>query len=137
MSCCRVWPTVHIVAFLAALAAWTVALLSPVPQESAREVLGGQFGVFLFAKTVHVGAYAVLTILGGTAPLFGRKWVWLLPALVSHGAVTEYFQQFVGRGSRVEDVALDALGIALGGLAVWAARRFSHSNRLARTSSLE
>lgn len=137
MSCCRFWPTLHVVVFFAALMAWTAALLSPVPQESAEKVLGSQFGIFLFAKSVHVGAYAALTLLGGTASLFGRKWVWLLPALALHGGVTEYFQQFVGRGSRLEDVALDTLGIALGGSLVWATRRFSRSNRTAVPSSPE
>ena len=137
MACCRFWPTVHLAVFLAALVAWTVALLSPVPQESARKVLGGQFGIFLFAKTVHVGAYAALTILGGSAGLLGRRWVWLLPALVVHGAVTEYFQQFVGRGSRVEDVALDGLGVAVGGLVIWAGRRFSRSSPAAAPASPE
>ena len=137
MPCCRFWPTLHLVLFVAALVAWTVALLSPVPQESAQKVLGSQFGIFLFAKTVHVGAYAALTILGGSAALFGRRWVWLLPALVVHGGVTEYFQQFVGRGSRVEDVALDTLGVALGGLVIWASRGFSRSTRTATPSSPE
>ena len=137
MACCRLWPTLHVVAFLAILTAWTVALLSPVPQESAKKVLGSQFGIFLFAKTVHVGAYAALAVLGGSAVLFGRRWVWLLPALVVHGAVTEYFQQFVGRGTRVEDVALDTLGVALGGLVVWAGRRFSRSAPAATPSSPE
>lgn len=135
MFCCRYWPTVHLAVFLVAVVAWTVALLSPVPQDSARKVLGSQFGVFLFAKTVHVGAYAALTILGGSAAHFGRKWVWLMPALVLHGAVTEYCQQFVGRGSRVEDVALNTLGVALGGLVIWAGRRFSRRSPPAAPSS--
>ena len=137
MSCCRLWPTLHVGAFLVALVAWTVALLSPVPQESAHQVLGSQFGIFVFAKTVHVAAYTVLTILGGSAALFGRRWVWLLPALVVHGGVTEYFQQFVGRGSRLEDVALDTLGIALGGVTVWAGRRFNRSPATVAPSSQE
>ena len=127
MSCCRLWPTVHIGAFLTALTAWTVALLSPVPQESAEKVLGSQFGIFVFAKTVHVTAYAMLAVLGGSAVLLGRNWMWIIPALMLHGAVTEYFQQFVGRGSRIGDVALDALGVALGALVVWSVRRFKRS----------
>src|SRR3954452_6903504 len=118
MSCCRAWPTAHVFVFAFALTAWTVALLSPVPHDSARKVLGSDWGVFLFAKTVHVGTYAVLTVLGGTAAAFGRRWWWVLPGLVAHGGLTEYLQGFVGRGSRIEDVGLDSLGIAIGGLVV-------------------
>lgn len=122
MSCCRSWPAIHLAAFALVLVAWTVALLSPVPHDSAKKVLGSEFGLFLFAKTVHVSAYAFLTVLGGTVAAFGRRWWWVLPGLVAHGAVTEYFQQFVGRGSRVEDVGLDSIGIAVGGLVTWAIR---------------
>jgi len=122
MSCCRAWPTVHIFVFAVALTAWTVALLSPVPHDSAKKVLGSDWEVFLFGKTLHVGTYAVLTILGGTAAAFGRRWWWVLPGLVAHGGLTEYLQGFVGRGSRIEDVGLDSLGIAIGGLVVLAAR---------------
>lgn len=122
MSCCRQWATVHATAFGAALVLWTVALLSPVPHESAEKVLGGSFGVFLFAKSLHVGTYAGLTVLGGTVAMFGRKWVWVLPGLIAHGALTEFFQQFTGRTARIEDVGLDTLGIAIGASIVWAVR---------------
>ena len=122
MSCCRAWPTAHVFVFAFALTAWTVALLSPVPHDSARKVLGSEWGVFLFAKTLHVGTYAVLTVLGGTVAAFGRRWWWVLPGLVAHGGLTEYLQGFVGRGSRYEDVGLDSLGVAIGGLVVLAVR---------------
>jgi VanZ family protein len=109
-----------------ALTVWTVALLSRVPHESAKELLGGDWGVFVFAKTLHVCAYAGLTVLGGTVAAFGRKWVWVLPALVIHGGLTEFFQQFVGgRTGRIEDVGLDSIGIALGGLVTWGLRSVS------------
>lgn len=134
MSCCRLWPALHATAFVVALGAWTVALLSPVPQDSAEKVLGGQFALFLFAKTIHVTAYAVLTAVGGTAVLLGRRWWWLMPALVVHGAATEYLQQFVGRGSKVADVGLDALGIAIGGLVAWGIRSLSRPGSAAPSS---
>ncbi len=137
MTCCRNWPTVHVVVFTLALTAWTVALLSPVPHESAKKVLGSEFGIFLFAKTVHVGTYAALTILGGTAAAFGRRWWWVLPALVAHGGLTEFFQQFVGRGSRIEDVGLDSIGIAIGGLVTLAVRRFNRATPPAAPSTPE
>lgn len=124
MSCCRSWPAIHAGLFAAFLTVWTVALLSPVPHDSAKKVLGSEYGIFLFAKTVHVSAYAFLTVLGGTATLFGRQWWWVLPGLVVHGGLTEYFQQFVGRGSRIEDVGLDAIGVAVGGFVTWAIRSY-------------
>jgi VanZ family protein len=109
-----------------ALTVWTVALLTKVPHESAKQVLGSDWGVFVFGKTLHVCAYAGLAVLGGTAAAFGRKWVWVLPALVLHGGLTEFFQQFVGgRTGRIEDVGLDSIGISLGGLIAWGLRSIS------------
>lgn len=134
MTCCRLGPTLHAAGFAIALAGWTIALLSPVPQDSAEKVLGGQFGLFLFAKSVHVGAYAFLAALGATIVLLGRRWWWVLPALVVHGAVTEYIQQFVGRGSKVADVGLDTLGIAIGGLVAWAVRSINRPGSAAPSS---
>jgi VanZ like family len=134
MSCCRRWPILHVVVFALAMTAWTIALLVPVPQKSAREVLGSDWGIFLFAKTIHVSIYAILTIVGGTAAYFGRKWIWVLPALVLHGALTEFFQQFTGRTARVEDVGLDTLGIAIGGFLVWWLRRISQGRSVEAAS---
>jgi VanZ family protein len=125
VSIFRRYPTFHVFVFFFALAAWTVALLAPVPHDSARQVLGSDLGVWLFAKTLHVTAYAILTIVGATAAAFGRKWLWVLPGLVVHGGLTEFFQQFVGRGARVEDVGLDSIGVAVGGLVAWGLRSLS------------
>jgi VanZ family protein len=123
MSCCRILPVVHILVFAAFLTAWTIALLSPVPQKSAERVLGGAFWVLVFGKGLHVGAYAFLAILGGT--LGGRQGRWVLLALVLHGGLTEFFQQFVGRTTALRDAGLDALGVMVGGLVVlgWRAVR--------------
>ena len=137
MSCCRPRPALHVGLFAAFLTAWTVALLSPVPHDSARQVLGSEYGIFVFAKTVHVAAYAFLAVLGGTAAAFGRRWWWVLPALVAHGAATEFVQQFVGRGSRIEDVGLDSIGIAIGGLVTWAIRSLGRSPPPATPSNPE
>ena len=108
----------HTLLFVVALTAWTIALLSPVPQESARRVLGSAFWVFVFGKGLHISVYALLAVVGATLPLRGRTPGWVLVGLVAHGGVTEFFQQFVGRTASVRDVGLDALGVALGGLAV-------------------
>jgi hypothetical protein len=125
MTCCRPWPVVHAAVFVALLTAWTIALLSPVPHESARRALGGAWQVWVFGKGLHVCAYAFLAVLGGTLDLGGRRWVWVLAGLVVHGAVTEVFQPFVGRTGAVRDAALDSLGVAVGGfvVVVWRAAR--------------
>src|SRR6185436_19426139 len=99
-------------------------LLLPVPTQSAQRVLGSPFSVFIFGKALHITAYAFLTVLGGTVALFGRKWVWLLPGLVAHGGLTEFLQSFTGRTSRIEDVGLDTIGVAVGALIVLAWRWF-------------
>jgi hypothetical protein len=122
MACCRLVPAIHAAVFAAFLTAWTIALLSPVPHQSAERVLGGPFWVFVFGKGLHISAYAFLAVLGGTLPLRTWRWTWILVGLVAHWAVTEFFQQFVGRTARLEDVGLDAIGVAIGGLAVWAGR---------------
>jgi VanZ family protein len=124
----------HVFVFFAILAAWTVALLSPVPHDSAKSVLGSDYGVWLFGKSLHVATYAFLAALGATAVAFGRRWWWVLPGLVIHGGLTEFFQKFVGRGARIEDVGLDSIGVAVGGLIAWGVRSFS---RPAAPSSLE
>jgi hypothetical protein len=125
MACCRIVTAIHTVVFAASLTAWTIALLSPVPHQSAERVLGGSLQVFLFGKGLHVSAYAFLAVLGGTLPLRGWKWTWVLVGLVAHGGLTEFFQQFVGRGASVRDVGLDSIGVTIGGLIVlaWRSRR--------------
>jgi hypothetical protein len=122
MTCCRPLTILHAAVFVAFLTAWTIALLSPVPHESAKRTLGGEFWVWVFGKGLHVSAYAFLAVLGGTIKFPGRAWVWLLVGLVIHGAVVEYFQQFVGRTASVRDAGLDALGVLAGGLIVLAWR---------------
>ncbi len=106
----------HLLAFIGLLAAWTYALLSPVP-EGATEVLGDD-GAFLFGKTLHVSVYAAIMALGGTLWLMRGKEGWLAAVLVTHGALTEYFQQFVGRHMAVRDVLFDALGVFIGSVIV-------------------
>lgn len=125
----------HVIVFAAFLLAWTIALELPVPHESAQKVLGGPLEEFFFGKGLHICAYAFLTVLGGTVAIFGRRWWWVLPGLVAHGGITEFFQQFTGRTARIEDVGLDTIGVALGSLLIFAWRRFTKSK--AESSSLE
>ena len=109
----------HAAAFFTLVVLWTVALLLPVPKESARRVLGGEHEVFLFGKTIHVSVYAFLTVLGGSMTLTRTQRWWILGLLSFHGFATEYFQQFVNRGASWRDVGLDHIGIVLGLLAGW------------------
>jgi VanZ family protein len=95
------------------LGLWTVALLSIFPVEVGAVVVPSSMH-FPVAKTLHVSAYAFLTIYLSWMPL--RNWRWLLLAFLSlHAAATEYFQQFVpGRHGAVTDVLIDHAGLALG-----------------------
>src|SRR5687767_8724440 len=113
----------HLLVFILFLVAWTCALWSPVPHESARDTFGSDWHVFLFAKGLHVSAYAFLTVLGGTVRKFGGHWPWVLPGLVAHAGLTELIQPYVGRFGSVRDVGFDTLGVAIGGLIVWGLRR--------------
>jgi VanZ family protein len=119
---------VHLAIFVLLLAAWTCALWSPVPHESAREALGSDWHVFLFGKGLHISVYAFLTILGGTVCKFGKRWWWVLPVLVAHGGLIEVVQPYVGRTGSLRDVGLDTLGIVIGGMIVWIARRVRGRN---------
>jgi|GEM_PF-3126028 len=124
MTCCSAFRACHAAVFAAFLIAWTVVLLLPVPTQSAEKVLGSPFSVFIFGKALHITAYAFLAVLGGTVALFGRKWIWVLPGLAAHGGLTEILQSFTGRTSRIEDVGLDTIGVALGAGIVLAWRWF-------------
>jgi len=103
-------------------AAWTVALVVPVPDV---QVLS--FGEelidlrWLFAKSVHVSAYAVFAILTGLLPV---AWRWRLPLLfllMLHGAGTEWVQEnfTTSRTGSLSDVLWDHLGIAVGCCVSW------------------
>jgi VanZ family protein len=94
--------------------AWTVALLTPHPAELADAVLPPETR-FPAAKSLHVAAYTVLTLL--TSWLCVRRgWRWGLLAFVSlHAMGTEFFQQFVPlRHGSLQDVGIDHIGILIG-----------------------
>ena len=99
--------------------AWTVALLTPEPVQVADAVFG-EHRAFLAAKVLHVGAYALFTIL--SSRLHERRpFRWLVPAFLAlHALGTEFFQGFVPlRSPAWRDVGLDYLGILLGLLLGW------------------
>jgi VanZ family protein len=105
--------------------AWTVALevrhpdlhfIQGGPHEKVHKEL-----LFLFAKTVHVAAYAVFAILTGwLRPGSPLRW-FLLGLLVLHAAGTEYLQNLLpfDRTGSVRDVGLDLVGIGLGITVSW------------------
>ena len=111
----RYWvQRLHIVLFTLIMIAWTIALLSPVPEEEARRVLGGPEGMFYFGKTLHVVAYLLLTIFGCCIVQLRFTWPWLAISIAVHGVVIELIQPHVGRTGRWQDAALDGLGVLIG-----------------------
>jgi VanZ family protein len=101
--------------------AWTTALLVPVPEMPAATGLQEPHYRFLFAKTVHVSAYALFTVLSAWL-LVSPRYRWLLIGfLVAHAAGTEILQALLptGRTGCIEDVGIDLIGIALGLALSW------------------
>jgi len=101
------------------IAAWSLALLTPHPIKVAQAVLPKETS-FYYSKSLHVCAYAGLTVLTGWL-LVSQRVRWLLLACVSlHAFATEYLQNFVPlRTGSWRDVGLDHIGIALGFLLTW------------------
>ncbi len=97
---------------------WTAALLVPVPDRPPgipEDVWSYQIKV-LFAKSLHVAAYAVFTMLSGWLGLSVRgRWL-MVGFLIGHAASTEFLQWLLptGRTGCVRDVLLDVLGISIG-----------------------
>ncbi len=101
------------------LAVLTVLLLRPEPAVVASEVLGKETE-YPASKAVHVGAYAVLTLLLGLSrwPTWGTRVG--LAVLLEHAVATEIGQLYVpGRVGSPIDVGFDHFGIGLGLLAAW------------------
>jgi VanZ family protein len=107
--------------------AWTIALLWPVQPEIGVEQIDDLLAPFRYAvtKTLHVTAYAVLTLLTAwlKAPM---RYRWLLVFFVmAHGTATEMGQltmNQMGVSSRLgdlRDVAFDNLGVLIGSIVGW------------------
>ena len=76
--------------FFLFLGLWTWKLLepSPVPERVAAGIPSDL--MFWFAKALHAGAYAFLTVLAALLPV-RRSQFWTVVALLAlHGAVTEF-----------------------------------------------
>jgi VanZ family protein len=103
------------------VAAWTTALLLPVPETGDWTVEELSLDLkFLFAKSLHVAAYAVMAGLTGWLRAPSRYRPLLMLFLMAHGTVTELLQLYVShRTGSLADVAFDNLGVALGVLGTW------------------
>jgi VanZ family protein len=102
-------------------ALWTTALL--LPMEAIEKLPGHKIIAerkLLVAKSLHVIAYAVMTVLSGWLHVSARRRWLLVFLLMGHGTATELIQRDVpGRSGELSDVALDQLGVMLGLLLSW------------------
>ena len=102
--------------------AWTIALLFPIQPRTGEHHIDEAILPFRYAvaKTVHVGAYAVMTILTGWLNVPIRYRFMLVFFLMVHGTLTELGQfgmrqlQISERNGDLPDVGFDNLGILLG-----------------------
>ena len=108
------------VVFLTFLGLWTWKLLEPVPVPEAIEQQIPVDQKFLLAKSLHVGAYAFLTILAASLPV-RRPYFWaVVVGLALHGVGTEIGQTYIpNRNGCVRDVIIDWVGIGLGLAGLW------------------
>jgi hypothetical protein len=109
------------------LIAWTIALLFPIQPRTGAAQIDEAIRPYRYAvaKTVHVSAYAVLTILTGWLRVAVRYRFLFVFLLMVHGTVTEMGQHAMAEMGRSErhgdlyDVGYDNLGVLLGLLASW------------------
>jgi VanZ family protein len=107
--------------WLAYVIVWTAGLLAPLPDTGSWEVEELQLDLkYLFGKSLHVAAYAVMTVLSAwlhVAP--HRRWL-LIFFLMAHASLTEVLQLYVAnRSGQLTDVAFDHLGVAVGVVCTW------------------
>ncbi|HYV36820.1 MAG TPA: VanZ family protein [Gemmataceae bacterium] len=102
---------------------WTAALLLPFPESEPWTVGESKFDLrFTFAKSLHIGAYAFLTVVAGWLCAPARYRAWIIFFLMMHGTTTEVLQrvlEFLGRTGKLLDVAMDHLGVAIGMVLTW------------------
>lgn len=115
-------PAVRRRLWLLLLAAWTIALIVPVPFRGHGKS-EWVTPLFTFSKFLHIAIYAVFA-----ASAAGLRWpptwrVFVLAALIGHGMLSEYLQwlleDFSHRSGKWSDVGLDCLGLFIGALASW------------------
>ena len=102
-------------AWILFVAAWTTALLTPHPTKVAEAVFTNAEHRYHVAKTLHIAAYFVLTVLTTLLPVrgFQSRLLLFFPSL--HALATEGLQNFVPtRTGSWLDVGFDHIGIGLG-----------------------
>jgi VanZ family protein len=106
--------------FLIFLGLWTWKLLEPYPVPEALASHSPISLEFAFAKSLHAGAYAFLTVLAAFLPV-RRPYFWAVVIIVAlHGVGTEIGQTYVpSRHGCVRDVIIDWIGVALGLACLW------------------
>jgi len=84
---------------------------------------------FLFKKSAHFAAYAILAFLFWRAlPITRRAWIWSWLFTVLYACTDEFHQSFVeNRHPAVRDVIIDACGAATALLIIRYAQRRSHA----------
>ena len=101
--------------------AWTTALLAPDPTKTPSLEYEIHVSLkFFVGKSLHLAAYAGMTILGGWILLPFRFRLWLLFFLMAHAGITEHLQDLGGhRSGLLMDVLIDFGGVAVGLLLSW------------------
>jgi VanZ family protein len=114
----NVRPTIRWSIWLAYGCLWSLALLTQQPVEIKDRLFDPDFGRFL-GKALHISAYCGLAMLTGW--LRPRSWLRLIliNLLFLHAFGTEFIQQFVDRGSDLNDVGLDIIGLTIGQAITW------------------
>lgn len=105
------------VAWVVVLAVFTYGLLAP--EVPGRGWIPPEWR-FAVAKAVHVGGYALLTMLTAWLPVPLAVRLGLLAFLGLHACGTEYVQTFVaGRSGTLQDIGIDVVGVILGAALTW------------------
>jgi hypothetical protein len=107
-------------AWIALVIVWTTLLVLPMPEEVRWpvKITGGI--KYYIGKSLHVGVYALLTVLAGWLQPRFRWRLLLLFFLMAHAGATEWVQLNVSnRTGTVQDVVLDHIGITVGLALSW------------------
>ena len=101
---------------------WTILLL--LPADFIKSLPGGdliQSRRYLLAKTLHVTAYAFMTLISGWLQVPARFRCLLIFLLMVHATLTEVIQRYCipGRTGALLDVGFNDIGIAIGIVLAW------------------
>jgi VanZ family protein len=102
------------------VAIWTTGLLLPLGTlDSIPEPDFVVSRKYLFAKSIHVIAYAFLALFSAWLRVPARyRWL-LIFFIMAHATATEHLQLLVDRGGSLFDVGYDTVGITVGIILSW------------------